>query len=509
LANNEYYDFSRLGEKDAGEYSGPLDPGHEYDSLRGEIVFEDQKFLDEFFHENLEGDIFKLKKSWFEELPAMSSCPNFYLNENLAYVQYLFRLLTISYLVESLKVYSVTSHQLKLPSSVCNLQWQEIFSKCRPESSDMRKFLRRAKHRYLTGFDLREFPQMGKGEVKNWILSLQKGGKIVDPVIQKDYEKYCDSVDCKKISSQSIKSFLSKSCQEDRQMIETLCSEKDILYGASYLKLPIELLLNSHALNVINEGGHGRKCLERFVVLSKNKEHYYERLVNLYPLIYEKLKSVNAQYIQGDLFLPGALKEFDKKGLTNFLFTPPEKVSVEKVARPKPVETPFPVAIVKKIEKPTLFIQRPRPAPTPVPKVKKKIKISYFEKMNKKLQKEKLKRLKIEMPLFKKDFTYNKNLLKLFNGPLKDYQTRVALEDMKKFDRLGSTDEPMRLIFLKYYIDYNKHQGLWNIITVLGNRFYVKNDIDKTEKPILIEIKNDSTTNNSWQLSILKNEKAP
>ena len=41
----------------------------------------------------------------------------------------------------------------------------------------------------------------------------------------------------------------------------------------------------------------------------------------------------------------------------------------------------------------------------------------------------------------------------------------------------------------------------------LGERFYVHNDLEDKKIPVMIELKNDSTTKNKWQLTIIKPQK--
>ena len=86
---------------------------------------------------------------------------------------------------------------------------------------------------------------------------------------------------------------------------------------------------------------------------------------------------------------------------------------------------------------------------------------------------------------------------------LKKYQTRFALESMKNADKLGSIDEPVRLMFLKFLVAQDQHQGLWNIVNVIGPEFYVVNDLDKKTDPVWVKLSNERSTNFNWQLTIV------
>ncbi len=54
-------------------------------------------------------------------------------------------------------------------------------------------------------------------------------------------------------------------------------------------------------------------------------------------------------------------------------------------------------------------------------------------------------------------------------------------------------------------VDKEMHQNLFNVIQVVGDKFYIKNDIDSgVEKLDFIQLKNDVTTGYQWQLLILE-----
>jgi len=68
---------------------------------------------------------------------------------------------------------------------------------------------------------------------------------------------------------------------------------------------------------------------------------------------------------------------------------------------------------------------------------------------------------------------------------------------------LGTTKQPVNLIFIKLLLDRNLHQGLFNMVAVLSNRFYVVNDIDGDDTPIAIELLNDQSTKFQWKINII------
>jgi hypothetical protein len=84
--------------------------------------------------------------------------------------------------------------------------------------------------------------------------------------------------------------------------------------------------------------------------------------------------------------------------------------------------------------------------------------------------------------------------------------TREALKEMMTYDKLGLKDGPVPLLFIKFMIDMQEHQGLWNLISVLGDKFYVSNEIDSTFAvvPELIHLVNNDSTGNQWTLFVIK-----
>ena len=75
---------------------------------------------------------------------------------------------------------------------------------------------------------------------------------------------------------------------------------------------------------------------------------------------------------------------------------------------------------------------------------------------------------------------------------------------MKKLDKLGMIDAPMPLKFLKFLIEEKMNQNLFNLNLVLGEKFFVKNDIDNgVDEPIYIRLFFDASNKSLWQLQVL------
>jgi hypothetical protein len=503
--SNRYYETVFLGEKDFEHYAGPLNPMRVHRDHLESHLFLDEDFKKHYLETELLEGFFYLKNFWFDEVPPLASCPNFYMNENVDYLRYLFRLLTISYLFEAKKDHVRFLYENRMDSSACPISWKSVFRQCRPKSRDMKKFIGRSKSRYLNDFKLRKFKRKTKNELSAFLNNFTRYMyRNLNRVTFNRLHAYCEGRDCQKMSKKSLENFVRRSCKKDQKLLERLCSEKDSLFGMSNIRDAQDILLKSHIMRVINKGGYGRTCIDRYVRLFKKREMNYEGVKELYSIVSRQLKDKGASYLQGSLFLPGALKEFDDRGLADFLFVEPTPV-------PTPIPTPIPTP--KPTPKPTpvptpLATPTPTPVPTPTPEpTPEPIKRTHFYLTWEKVMQRRLYKLDVNMDKFEKDFIFSEAMIKNLKEPLKIYQTRQGLEDMKQFDKLGSKYGPLQLFFLKYLIDQKLHQSLWNVIAVLGNKFYVVNDIDQIQTPVLIHLRNDKKTDFKWQITILNDKK--
>jgi len=500
--SNRYYDSVFLGEKDFESYQGPLDPAVIFQEHLATFTFLDQVFEDSYILDNVQDGIQDWEKTWFSELPAMSSCPNFFLNENIDYIRYLYRLISISYLFESTKEHAAYSKMLGFKDNVCTLSWDEVFGKCQPQGVDMKNFVRRAKYRYLQNFDPAKKGVMSNNQANEWVSKLRKQLKgSSDSIVNFRLKNWClNKENCSDFSLSELRSGIKEICRKDRELIGLFCSEKDRLYGVSFSGVPRELLIKSNVMRVINDGGFATSCLTRYSSLFRKKETRYDWLYGLFPLVKKNLVEEKNEYVQGDIFLPGALKEFDDRGLAEFLFVAPKATPAPTpipTPKPTPVPTAAPIATALATPVPTpkpTPIVTPTPAPAP----------SQFELALSRLRNQKLKSSDVNMAIFKNEFSFPERVLKAIEAPIKDFQTREALSDMKTYDKLGSKAQPVRLLFLKLMIDKESHVGLWNIVSVLGDKFYVINDLEKKYIPVVIHLHNDSSTQGKWQISVVR-----
>lgn len=503
---NQYYLQLFTGQHQTPNYFGPLHPVTRFNSEKAQLVLLDDIYHDGILQNEIQSELFELKDFWFNKINDQSACPDTVLDENLNYIRYLYRLTTMSYLFESLRISHRVNAQLDGDKKLCSISFDDLFGKCSPKSDDMKKFKERVYGKFVNEISKVSYDKLFKSEITAWLtLFKRSNADTSDPTFSRIHS-WCKTSgkDCNKLSLGDIKIAVAGFCEQDRHLLQNICNENDSLYGASYIEKTTELLKTSHAFNLINSNGMGENCLRRYQKLFSPKEDHNTNLALLYPAIYTYLTNENSRYLQGELFLPGALKEFDNKGLSDFLtaLKPPASpvVVTKQRSRPKITVTPKPIVVteVKKVE------VKPEPAaPAEIPEVH----ISEFERAVLELQEKNLDRVMLDMDTFQNDFEFTTKMISELSIPLRKFQTRKALKEMKTFDKLGTKEAPLGLIFLKFLIDTENHQGLYNVVSELSNSFYVHNDLEDKNVPVYVELKIDSSTNNKWQLILIRPQK--
>lgn len=498
-ADMSFHNHVGLGEGDLALYSGPLDPLMVHEPTKGNLSFVDDILNANYFAPITSNEIYEWEKIWFEEMPGQSVCPNSYMAQNIHYIRYLYRLLTLSYLYESLKDYQDTLYGIGGSSQACSLSYDILFKRCRPSGEDMKKFIGRAKAVINKDLSERTLKRFESKEQNNWIARVRNTRDDLSPA-QSRVRSWCEQghASCDSITEKEIAKALTEACVSEKELFVDICSEQDNLYGLSRLPEMVPVLASSHVLKIINTGGHGQACLERYARLLAMREHWHPPLTWIMPAVKNKLSYGDSRYPQGVLFVPGALREFDERGLGDFLFveptpeiTPTPTPVVAVLPAPTPVPTPI---VLPKVSAKPVVVVTPKPTPTPKP-------LSAFQYA---LQVHLNGRdpIDVDMKRFTGEGRFGPAVIEKLKEPLKQYQTRQALQDMRTHDKLGSIKEPLRLVFLKFLIDEDQHQGLWNIVNVIGEGFYVINDLEGRREPVWIKLRNDRSTNYAWQITI-------
>lgn len=506
LAASPSYDEVLLGEHDAGIYAGPWRPGFHRDPYFGRIEQDDDTFLQNFFFQHLWQEAPELSRFLGAELNSATTCPNDALASLSEDIRYGYRLMVMSYLLEMIDALHRDAVLLKRAQS-CSFNLQEMLKFCRPQSEDMRAFVRGLSgqapfatptidqsHNYLT-FE-REWLKLAE-DSKGGIGATRVFGQCMGE------GKKCDNLN----SSDGL-GFLSRACEQDKNLVLQICSEQDQLFGLAGLPGLTQMLSTSNLMSLYNKEGQGLGCLRRYGQLKAGQEHVPTHLRWSLPVTRgELVKTYGERYPYGRAFVFGALKEFRKQGLAD-LFEPkvieePKKPVV--VAAPKP-EPAAPVVAARPVPPPVVEVAPPpKPKPPKKPEVESVAKSAFLQAAEVR-RSQFLERVDVDMLKFRYDYVFNVAEMRVLADSLKDFTTREALKEMQTFDKLGTHESPVPLTFLKYLIDSENHQGLYNLTSVLGENFWVTNDVDVKFKPSheYVELKNDESTARQWQIYLLK-----
>lgn len=492
------------GEKDFGLYYGTQSPLSSFNHYSHRTQFFDDKANDIYFDSKISNELKYLESFLLDEFKLSLLCPDKSFMQKTPYISYLNRLVTISYLYEALNIYEATASQFDVKKT-CQLNWKKVISSCRPKSNDMKFFLKQVEREVSQKSKvLVSFEKTTKLARRKWIDNFNSNR--LKNLVQFRMKKSCHGYECKNLNSTSLKKNLGRICQEDTELLIRTCSEADHIFGNSRVPEAYFLLANSEALRGINADGYAKGCLRRFINQGKRFEKRYVALESIFPALFDKFQNASESvYAQGRLFPLGTLKEFLDKGLSDVFVTKKKKVIVakkqtviKKVIKKKvstPKAKPIQKVVVQKVT------VKPKPKKKVIPKSAFLIASGFRTKYE-------LDKVKVEMNKFKYDYIFTLSKAELLKPKMELFSSMKSLKNMQRLDKLGSKVAPIPLKFLKYLIDYEMHQGLYNIVNVLGEKFFVKNDIDKFVKQTeFVKIKNDQTTDFQWQIFVIEHVK--
>ena len=424
-----------------------------------------------------------------------------------SHLQFSNRVIALSYIYEAIRLQKFTGKKLGA-SNTCNVNWKKILKKCKPKSKDMKLFIKSAAH--IINNERESFVDVSHSVKKfkaDWERRYNR--RSFNDVSHYRVRLYCNNEYCnKRINIKTALKIMDKSCDKDAQEFINICSENDQLYGMSEVGEAYPLLVNSDILTMYDQEGHASGCLRRFKQQTRSKEVKNNLLKTIFPIVYQQMLNDRERFPQGSIFFAGTLKQFVEKGLDTIYRTEPKKKvekRIVKVVKKTPTKKEDKVEFIDRrvIKKKT---KKKKKKVVKKKKKKKGPKKSTFLLAVEMQQQLEMDSVKVDMLRFKYDFIFSIALKKLLDKNLEIYTTRKGLEQMKEFDKLGTPEGPMPLMFLKYLIESDKHQALYNILNVVGANFYVNNDIDKLANTEFdyIELANDDSTNNKWQIKVLK-----
>ncbi len=445
----------------------------------------DKDYWDNFWKRHGDYTPIELTHFWEEEFLKEYQCPNFYFQKHEDYIQYLYRLISISLLydyllilsqMESVKIAESKHGNKKNIGPHCSVTFSKAFHGCggmpkgKKISEDMMKFLQRAEGKITNDIVLKLNQELSHEEKKK--------------ITHVDYQKICPQI---------------------HSEIQKICLEEDEYFSFDFLS-PLNnqfdffsVIKNSHIFKILNEEKMGESCLKRFTALTQKKafqsKHQFTQFKNFVEILDQSTKEGNHPFrfprafkdkkMVGELFLVGALREYDALGLTQFL----SSLSMKEKKPSPPLSPP--------VNKPTIVIQKPeddkvvsvvKATETPAVKVEKIIPRSVFEE-SVFLSATKKSLIRLDMKQFFSEFPIEQSVKSKLGERLKDFYTQKALSDMKELDQLGSVHAPISLKFLKFLLTENIHQGLFNIQKIFGEQFFVVNDLENKTEAVFITMK--------------------
>lgn len=491
------YSEGYLGEKSLDSYSERYQPLIFQDIYKGKMSFEDEVFFQNYFRPYLFGpekDVSYFLKS---ELHSGLFCSNEMLSLHFDEIRYSYRLVTLSYLLEAQWQINQMSDHFDLENA-CSFELTKWAKSCRPKTTEMKDFISKI-IKYNPKYKEALPPKYTQ---KDWWKEYSKKDF-------KGYPHYRFKSECQKgCSEKNIASTFKNICEENQKLMALICSEKDEIYGLSHQRDAYYLIGRSNIINTYNQSGEALGCLRRFSEVMSHKEVNYPALKKLFPSIQNHLRlTYQERFLQGRVFFLGSGKEFEEKGLSD-LYVKDQALKIMPLPAPRE-KLPQPEPIKKEAQ---ATVKTPEPAPVVQTLVKKKVveipvpQRSAFLQAADIRSSQDLKKVEVDMLKLKYDYVFTLNMMNTLSDKLKSFMTREALSEMMTYDKLGTKDGPVPLLFLKFMIDFEEHQGLWNIISILGDKFYVSNEIDTSFKtsPELVQLINNETTEGQWQLYILR-----
>lgn len=461
-----------MGESDFENYSGPLDPALRVNFREGQVEFSDTHFNESYPMQSISSSILDLSSYYNQFIKPSFQCPQLDFVESAEYIHYLHRLTAISLNYEFARKLHISLYQLGEMESRCQIDYDGLFKQCRPKSKDMKLFVRRVQDLFPDIIDWGSYPL------------LRKGGNFDS--LERYHGKSISLADTY-FRGDDIPASLASACEYVKKEIVNLCSEEDSYFGISQINGIHDFILGSSAFKVANTTGNGAACMDQFIVLNKLKESINPVSLN----ILKQEKSLDS----GRVFWYGSLREFDELGVSVIEEVVEVPVVEEKVVVKK--DEPEKKVTIKKTVMKKKVVKRVVPKKKEPKKVVERdsaIEAAIKAHLVSKTEEE------VNMSHLKRDFKYSKKVLRMLNGPLRPYQTRKALTDMKRIDKLGSKNKPLSFLFLKFLIDHKLHQGLYNIKAILGDEFYVVNDIEKRRGAIKVKLDNNKETKFKWQI---------
>jgi hypothetical protein len=399
--------------------------------------------------------------------------------------------MTLSLLYEVMKTYQSDSYTLASNQKNCQYDFNKILSSCEPSTQGMADFLKLSQLKVSNGIDFSRVSASAQ-ELKNWII---KGEGLTHKRLGK-------------VQISSLKEDLNRICLEERKLFLEICSEKDQLFTLSKMEFLTEELFKIPKIQALAENDFLLGCFEQFRFLTNSREKYREFLPEILShVIGDMKKTSNQRFNWGRLFSIDILDESLQIKFTSTPLSPSPSPSPS--LSPSPIPTEAPKIIQKLVETPPSPTPSPTPIliptliPTPLPTTPPRV-ASAFESALEKMEDQKQDLVSLDLEKLVSENPFNERQIANISPLINPYRSQSALLEMKTKDKLGQSVRPVPLSFIKLLFTTKDYQTLFNIIKVLGEKFYIINDLDAATSNFNEPIFSWLSFEKEWQLRLIR-----
>lgn len=487
------------GEKLTPLFFGKSEPFGKLDTYHNQFLFDEDLFAKDYSFYYTETNLLDLKKT-FSKLNQSFQCSDKDFNTYKDYIGYLFRISALSLLDSNLKSFSDNAQSIGWGED-CDYDLKKLLNNCKPKTSMMEFFKQSSKHIAKKRKDfILKYNVLPAEERKKWFLNFD--ASKFNNQVKSNLTSYC-SGQC----NENSKKHYRQMCSDQKSLFIAICNEEDKLFGASQITELYYTIIFSQAIRELSNTVYNFKgCIQRYRTYFKGKESIPDSLLMAISNSYHFNRKTQAP--TGDLFDISSIKSFLDMGVDSLFDKEEKKVAIRSVEKkkitvklkPKIIET-----IEKKIEK--IKVENKKIAVKAKTKRSEPV-YSYFYSSFLNMQKLGLDRLILDMNKLKTDYIFSPRIKDLMMKKMYVFTKMETIKRMKVNEFLGSKEAPVPVLFLKYLIDTEAHRGLFNIVSILGNNFFVINDIDDLKQKAIVKIfLFFDESENQWQLNLLNTSK--
>lgn len=471
-----------LGEKKTTDYFGAnhniIDFNNKYDA----IIFEDE-LLKTTIMMNAITPLYTDWQRQFHEFNQGIDCPDEDYRKQISVIKDMIQSLKISYLLESLFELDHQSELLNIKSNCWDIK--KIERVCSPTNEQILKIIRAVKSTPIF---------LKKHIAKDHSYKTYSHSLIENLKKNLHHSFFLSRIHHHHPSSiGDISKILPQLCDKDWQMLENVCQGRDSFYALTQQPQFIYQLKNSYLL--------------------LNLQHVFPACLQKMSLNYDQKEIRNDFWTQS---LPHLIGEISAKGVSSvgrvfqmtFLesFKPilsEKKIIVQKTVPEKKVSLKTKTNIKTQVK------EIPDKAPVPILKTEEKViepeyvlrRDKIFKKSYDELLSSGNQFVVLDRIAFKYDYVFSPEQLELLKINLESFSSFEAIKEMKERDQMGSYQSPIPLSFIKYLIDSGNYKGIYNLINILGENFWVQNNFDLPHDKVFIRIFYDENFHD-WEIML-------